>query len=83
MCFNGILPPLERWERSAVPGREMLFLGGGLSCWRLVSPSWAAQSLLAGSPHITQAGTAPLRLRSGFILVLTCCGVTCRAPQGR
>lgn len=49
---------------------------GGLSCWRMVPPSWAAQSLLTGSPHVTWTDKASLTLRPGFILALMCCGVT-------
>lgn len=56
---------------------EMLFHGGRVELLEDgASPFWAAPSLLAGSPHITQTGRAPVRLWPGFILALMCCGVT-------
>lgn len=61
----------------AAPGSEMLFQAGRFELLEDgASPSWAAPSLLIGSPHIAQTGKAPLRLRTGFILALMCCGVT-------
>lgn len=64
-------------EEVAAPGGEMLLQGGRFELLEDgASPSWAAPSPLAESPHITQTGRAPQRLWLGFILALMCCGVT-------
>lgn len=61
----------------ATPGSEILFQGGRFELREDgPSPAWAAPSLLTRSPRITQTGKAPLSLQTGFILALTCCGVT-------